>query len=225
MWTRIRDRVEGGRGLAQALEGYGGRGDLLVLGLPRGGVPVAFEVARALRAPLDVCLVRKLGVPWHEELAMGAIASGGVRVLNEDVISELGIGEEALEAVAAREQRELERRERAYRGDRPPIVVAGRTLVLVDDGVATGATMFAALRALRRGGPAAVVVAVPVAPPDTLARLREEADDVACLLAPWPFSAIGLWYVDFDQTSDAEVRDCLARAEAWAREGAEPGPR
>ncbi len=206
------DRTEAGQRLARALHAYAGRADLLVLALPRGGVPVAFEVARALRAPLDLLLVRKLGVPGQEELAMGAIASGGIRVLNREVIAATGVGEARIEAAAAREQRELERRATAYRGDRPPAEIAGRCIILIDDGLATGATMRAALAALRPQHPGALVVAVPVAPRDTLSRLRAEADDVVCLEAPDDFYAIGAWYRDFGQLDDDQVRDLLARA-------------
>lgn len=211
---RYRDRAEAGRILAAALRGYAGRPEVRVLALPRGGVPVGLELARELRAPLGLCLVRKLGVPWHRELAMGAVASGGVRVLNEDVIAHLAITPEELEAVTAKEVRELARREAAYLGDRPPMAVAGCTVILVDDGVATGATLFAAIRALRASQPARLVVAVPVAPADTLARLRAEADEVVCPLVPAGFQAIGEWYDDFSQTSDEEVRAGLAEAQA-----------
>ncbi|MDH3286889.1 MAG: phosphoribosyltransferase family protein [Betaproteobacteria bacterium] len=208
------DRVAAGRALAAALEHYRNRNDVLVLALPRGGVPVAAEVAAALGAGLDLIIVRKLGAPGHEELAMGAIASGGVRVLNPHVISSLGIRDTAIEEVAKREQRELERREHAYRGARPRPVIEGRCLILVDDGVATGATMRAAIEALRRQSPAKIVVAVPVAPPDTVKRLRSEADEVICLEAPELFMAIGQFYVEFTQLSDEAVREQLANA--WA---------
>lgn len=208
------DRTEAGQRLARALRAYAGRADLLVLALPRGGVPVAFEVARALGAPLDLLLVRKLGVPGQEELAMGAIASGGIRVLNREVIAATGVGEAEIEATAAREQRELERRAGAYRGERPPPGIAGRCVILIDDGLATGATMRAGLAALRPQHPATLVVAVPVAPSDTLARLRAEADDVVFLEAPEHFYAIGAWYRDFRQIDDDQVRELLARA--WA---------
>jgi putative phosphoribosyl transferase len=217
----FRDRTDAGRRLARALRAYAGRADLLVLALPRGGVPVAFEVAQALRAPLDLLLVRKLGVPGHEELAMGALASGGVRVLNPEVIAATGVGNAEIEAAVAREARELERREAAYRGHRPRPAIAGRCLILVDDGLATGATMRAALAALRPQHPAALVVAVPVAPPDTAARLRAEADELVCLETPESFFAIGSWYQDFGQLDDDSVRALLARA--WA-ESPEAGP-
>lgn len=207
----FRDRVAAGSALVAALHAYKARKDVLVLALPRGGVPVAAEVAAALNADMDLMIVRKLGVPGHSELAMGAIASGGVRVLNRDVVSSLGIGEVAIEEAAKRETRELERREHAYRGARPRPVVKGRCVILVDDGVATGATMRAAIEALRQQGPATIVVAVPVAPPETVIRLRGEADDVVCLATPETFWAIGQWYIEFPQLTDDEVREALAR--------------
>ncbi|HEV8311217.1 MAG TPA: phosphoribosyltransferase [Methylomirabilota bacterium] len=212
--TRFRDRLDAGRRLAAKLGDYAGRRDLLVLALPRGGVPVAFEVARALGAPLDVFLVRKLGVPGHRELAMGAIATGGVRVLNPEVIRALRLPPEAVEAVAASEQEELARRERAYRGQRPPPNVQGRIVILVDDGLATGATMRAAAAALRRFDPARIVVAVPTAAPETCRMLRAEVDDVVCAETPDPFVAVGLWYDDFSETTDDEVRLWLERSAA-----------
>ena len=208
----MRDRYDAGRVLAEQLAAYAGRPDLLVLGLPRGGVPVAFEVARALGAPLDVFLVRKLGVPGHEELAMGAIASGGVRVLNADVVEPLRIPESVIEAVTAAEQRELERREQLYRDGRPPPDPRGRTVILVDDGLATGSTMRAAVAALRQQGPAQIIVAVPTASPATCAELRAEVDQIVCTITPEPFYAVGLWYEDFSPTTDDEVRDLLRRA-------------
>jgi predicted phosphoribosyltransferase len=210
--SRFRNRSEAGRQLAAKLAAYAKRPEVIVLALPRGGVPVAYEVAQALEAPLDVFLVRKLGVPGHEELAMGAIASGGVRVINQDVVRALGIPQAVIDAVAAREQQELERRERLYRGDRPAPDVRGRTVILVDDGLATGATMSAAVQALKQQGAGRVVVAVPIAPPDTCDRLREDVDDIVCAVTPEPFHAVGLWYEDFSQTTDEEVRDLLARA-------------
>jgi predicted phosphoribosyltransferase len=210
----FRDRTDAGQILAGELAPYTGRDDVLVLALPRGGVPVAHEVARALEAPLDVFLVRKLGVPGHEELAMGAIASGGVCVLNPDVVQSLRISAEVLETAIAAELRELERRERAYRGDRPAPQVQGRTVILVDDGLATGSTMRAAVTALRRLGPARIVVAVPTASPVTCEELRHEADDCVCTLTPEPFHAVGLWYEDFSQTTDEEVQDLLERSAA-----------
>ncbi|MCW3047685.1 MAG: Erythromycin esterase [Solirubrobacterales bacterium] len=209
---RFRDRAEAGRLLAERLRDYAGRDDVVVLALPRGGVPVAFEVARALDAPLDVYVVRKLGVPGHEELALGAIASGGTRVLNKQAVESLGIPAEWIEAIDAKERRELERRERAYRGDRPPPDVAGRTVILIDDGLATGSTMLAAIWAIRDDEPARIVVAVPVADPDVGGALRGEADEVICLSTPRPLHAVGVWYEDFTQTTDDEVRELLSRA-------------
>ncbi len=211
--VRFADRAEAGRKLAAELREYAGREDVVVLALPRGGVPVAFEVARELRAPLDVFVVRKLGLPAQPELAMGAIASGGARVLNDEVVQAAGIPPETIEAVAAREREELARREQLYRGERPSLTVEGKTVILVDDGVATGSTMRVAVQALRRQRPAQIVVAVPVAPPQTCNELRGEADDVVCTRTPEPFIAIGVWYEDFPQTSDGEIRDLLARVE------------
>lgn len=208
------DRAEAGRALADALAGRRGAPDTLVLGLPRGGVPVAFEVAHALDLPLDVLVVRKLGLPWQPELAMGAIASGGALVVNDQVVRYLPADSDALEKVRVREQAELERRERDYRGDRPPLAMAGRTGILVDDGLATGATMEAAVRALQSLGARRVVVAVPVASPEARDRIAAVADEVVCLAAPEWFSAVGQWYRDFGQTTDEEVRDLLARAHA-----------
>ncbi len=210
---RYRDRSDAGRRLGEALAAYAGAPDLLVLGLPRGGVAVAAEVARRLHAPMDVLLVRKLGVPGHEELAMGAIASGGVRILSEDIIEALGISDREIAAVAAAEEEELKRRERAYRGDRPAPAVAGRTVILVDDGLATGSTMRAAAAAVRAQEPRRVVVAVPVAPEETCAELRAEVDEVVCVLTPARFHAVGEWYDDFTPTTDAEVRDLLGQEE------------
>jgi erythromycin esterase-like protein/predicted phosphoribosyltransferase len=206
----FRDRREAGRVLAQRLAAYANRRDVLVLALPRGGVPVAFEVARALGAPLDVYVVRKLGIPGHEELAMGAVATGGARVLNEQVVNRLGIPAYVIDAVEARERQELARRERLYRGGRPPPDVRGRTVILVDDGLATGATMHAAVQALRQQQPARIVVAVPVASPETCDELKAEVDEVVCALTPDPFYAVGYWYEDFSQTTDEEVRNLLA---------------
>jgi predicted phosphoribosyltransferase len=210
---RFRNRTDAGRQLAEKLAAYPDRPDVLVLALPRGGVPVGYEVARALGAPLDVFLVRKLGVPRYEELAMGAVATGGVRVLNDEIVRGLGISEYEIDAVVARELQELARRERLYRGDRPPPDVAGRTVILVDDGLATGATMRAAVVALRQQKPARIVVAVPTASPDTCEALKAEADDVVCAITPEPFFAVGHWYEDFTQTTDDEVRELLARRE------------
>jgi predicted phosphoribosyltransferase len=208
---RFRNRTDAGRRLAEKLAAYANRPDVLVLALPRGGVPVGYEVARALGAPLDVFLVRKLGVPGYEELAMGAVATGGIRVLNDEIVRGLGISEHEIDAAAARELQELARRERLYRGDRPPPDVASRTVILVDDGLATGATMRAAVQALRQQHPARIVVAVPTASPDTSEALRAEADDVICAMTPEPFFAVGHWYEDFTQTTDDEVRELLAR--------------
>jgi len=208
----FRDRYEAGQQLAARLRAYADHPDVLVLALPRGGVPVAYEVARALHAPLDVFLVRKLGVPGHEELAMGAIASGGIRVLNPDTVRILRVPADVLDAAAAREEKELQRRERAYRDDRPPPDVRGRTVILVDDGLATGATMRAAVTALRRLGPARVIVAVPVGAADTCAEFQDVADEAVCARTPDPFYAVGLWYGDFAQTTDEEVRELLVRA-------------
>ena len=208
------DRVQAGRMLGAEMQSYCGRSDLLVLALPRGGVPVACELAEALGARVDLMIVRKLGTPGREELAMGAIASGGVRVMNRDVIDALQIPERAIGEIERRERQEIERREHAYRGRRPRPAVAGQCVILVDDGVATGATMLAAIAALRLQKPARVVVAVPVAPPDTVDVLRSEADEVVCLATPEPFRAIGCWYVAFPQLSDEEVRARLARS--WA---------
>jgi putative phosphoribosyl transferase len=211
--ARFRDRYEAGRRLAAALAPYAGRPNLLVLALPRGGVPVGYEVAKALGAPLDVMLVRKLGVPGHEELAMGAIASGGVRVISEDVVAAFNIPERVIAIAAASEEEELRRRERLYRDDRSAAEVRGRTVILVDDGLATGASMRAAVVALRVQHPERLIVAVPVAPPETCESLRQDADDVVCALAPEPFLAVGNWYDDFSQTSDDEVRELLRAVE------------
>jgi putative phosphoribosyl transferase len=207
--TVFRDRVEAGDVLAARLGHYAGRDDVLVLALPRGGVPVAARVAKALGAPLDVFVVRKLGVPGHEELAMGAIASGGVRVHNEEVVSKLRLDDATIERVAEAEERELARREHRYRERRPPPELAGRVVILVDDGLATGSTMRAAVAAARRLGPARVVVAVPTAPASTCVELRREADEVVCATTPRPFRAVGYSYRSFPQTSDEEVRDLL----------------
>ena len=214
---RYADRHEAGRALGRELQRkLGSRGDIIVLALPRGGVPVAFRVAEALGAPLDVFIVRKLGVPGHEELAMGATASGGVRVLNQDVLRYIPVPQAKIDEVAAREQRELERREKSYRGARPPLNVKGRTVIVVDDGLATGSTMRAAVRALKAMDPVAVIVAVPVAARQTCTEFRAEVDDIVCLRTPEPFDAVGLWYRDFSQTEDEEVHALLDRANAAA---------
>lgn len=208
----FRDRSQAGRLLGATLGAYSGRTDTLVLALPRGGVPVGFEIAEAIRAPLDLMLVRKLGVPGQEELAMGAIASGGVRVLNSEIVRGLDIPDNTIAAVANREEQELRRRDQAYRGDRPPAELRGRRIILVDDGLATGATMRAAVAALRHNGSSRIVVAVPVAPAATVETLRKETDEVICLAMPEPYYAIGLWYENFAQVTDQEVRDLLTRA-------------
>jgi putative phosphoribosyl transferase len=208
----LKDRTEAGRLLAERLTAYSNREDVVVLALPRGGVPVAFEIAKRLNAPLDVFIVRKLGVPWQQELAMGAIATGGVRVLNDFIVRAYGISNEEIASVEAKEKQELERRERVYRGERPAPEISGRTVILVDNGIATGTTMMAALAALRKLQPARIVVAVAVAPQSTYEELKAEADDVVCILTPEAFYAISLWYEDFAQTTDEEVRHLLARA-------------
>lgn len=206
----FRDRSDAGRRLAARLTGYRDGPQVIVLALPRGGVPVGFEVAHALRVPLDLFLVRKLGVPGQEELAMGAIATGGVRFVNEDVVRHLRISDEVIEMVAAAEERELLRRERAYRDERPAPDVCGRTVILVDDGLATGSTMRAAVRALRKLSPAKIVVAVPVAAQQTCDELKLEVDEVVCAETPEPLRGVGLWYEDFSQTTDEEVRSLMA---------------
>jgi putative phosphoribosyl transferase len=212
MGPRFADRYHAGRRLAAALTSYAGRPNLLVLALPRGGVPVGYEVARALNAPLDIMLVRKLGVPGHEELAMGAIASNGIRILSEDIVEALGIPDRMIATVAANEEHELVRREKAYRDNRPPPDVRGKTVILVDDGLATGSTMRAAAAAINAQEPERLVIAVPVAPQETCDRLLRDADDVVCATVPEPFFAVGSWYDDFTQTTDTEVRELLRRA-------------
>jgi putative phosphoribosyl transferase len=202
-------RKEAGRFLARHLAAYIGVTNSLVLALPRGGVPVGAEVARVLQAPLDVFLVRKLGVPGEEELAMGAIASGNVRVLNDELIGQLGISTETIDEVTRREQTELERRERAYRGDRPPVDVHDKTVILVDDGLATGASMYAAVLAVKGGNPARTVVAVPVAAPETCHTFQNYVDEIICAITPTPFYGVGAWYEDFSQVSDEQVRELL----------------
>jgi len=220
----FRDRQDAGRVLAEKLAAYANRPDVLVLALPRGGVPVAYEVARALGAPLDVFVVRKLGVPGYEELAMGAVATGGVRVLNDQLIQRLGIPDHVIDAVTARERQELARRERLYRDGRPPPDISGRTVILVDDGLATGATMQAAIEALRQQNPARIVVAVPTASPDTCEEMKAKADDVICAITPQPFDAVGRWYQDFSQTTDEEVGALLARTSTPENSEATKGP-
>jgi putative phosphoribosyl transferase len=212
METTFPNRAEAGRRLAEKLESYAGREDVIVLGLPRGGVPVAYEVAQRLGAPLDVFIVRKLGVPGFEELALGAIASGGVRVLNEDVVRVLPSANELVESVTARELAELQRREETYRDGRPAPELRGRIAILVDDGLATGATMRAAVKALRQLGVAKIIVAVPVGAADTCRELEQEVDETVCVMAPEWFQAVGQFYEDFSQTSDDEVRELLTRA-------------
>lgn len=209
----FRDRTDAGRKLARELMNYAGQPDLVVLALPRGGVPVAFEVARMLQAPLDVFLVRKLGVPGHEELAMGAIASGGVRVLNESVVRALNVPKSVIDEVARREQKELERRERAYRDNRPRQEVRDRTVILVDDGLATGSTMQAAVTGLKQKNPARLVVAVPTAAAETCEMFEHQVDKIVCAETPQPFFGVGFWYEDFSQTTDQEVRDLLRQGE------------
>jgi putative phosphoribosyl transferase len=209
MTPRFPNRRDAGRRLAAELGAYANRADVIVLALPRGGVPVGYEIATALNVPLDVFVVRKLGLPWHEELAMGALASGGVRILDMDLIRAARVSDEEIEGVTATEQAELERRERWYRGERPFPDVTGMTGILVDDGLATGSTMRAAVAALRQEGPSRCVVAVPVAAPETCEAFRGIADDVVCAVTPEPFRAVGLWYDDFSQTTDEEVHELL----------------
>lgn len=208
--VRLQDRAEAGRRLARRLRHFSG-GDTLVLALPRGGVPVAFQIAAALGADLDVFVVRKLGVPLQPELALGAVASGGTRVMNEKLVQTLGLPQEEVERIAAVELEELRRRERAYRGDRPFPAIAGRTVILVDDGAATGASMRAAVQALRVHAPSRLIVALPVAPADVARDLAKEVDEVICLASPEPFQAVGAWYVSFPQLTDREMRELLER--------------
>ena len=208
----FRDRSDAGKQLATKLQHYKDRPDVLVLALPRGGVPVAFEVAKALNTPLDIFLVRKLGVPGHEELAMGAIATGGVRVLNDETIDYLRIPDYVIDSITATELNELKRREVAYRGNRPAPDVKGKTVILVDDGLATGSTIRAAVQALRQQQPARIVVAVPVSAPESCDEYRIGVDEIVCVATPEPFFGVGLWYNDFSQTTDEEVHDLLERA-------------
>lgn len=212
MEALFRNRQDAGRQLAAELVNRYGGPDLRILALPRGGVPVAYEVAGVLQAPLDVLTIRKLGLPQHQEFAMGAIASGNVTVLDQDVIRGMGVSQQSLDATIAAEQKELIRREKAYRGDLPPLDIAGRIIIIVDDGLATGATMRAAVAAVRQARPRCIVAAVPVAAADTCAMIRSEAEEVICLAEPEPFHAVGLWYEHFPQTTDQEVQDLLARA-------------
>lgn len=212
MQIPFRDRQDAGRVLAGFLQQFANRDDVVVLALPRGGVPIGFEVARALHAPLDVFIVRKLGMPGHEELGLGAIASGGTRVINEPLVREMGISSAILDAVARTELLELQRREQLFRQGRPALDVNGRTVILVDDGLATGATMMAAVRAVRQLNPSRVIVAVPVGSEAACEAFRPEADDVICGFVPRPFYAVGEWYEDFTQTTDDEVRALLDRA-------------
>ncbi len=206
------NRTEAGRRLAKRLAAYANRGDVIVLGVPRGGVPVAFEVASELKAPLDVFVLRKLGVPGHEELAFGAIASGGVRILDSEIVEALRLSDFEIAMVTAREKEELERRERAYRGWQPPLDVKGEAVILVDDGIATGSSMRAGISALRQMKPARLVIAIPVAPLSTCNRLRAEVDELVCVYTPDSFYAIGQFYDDFSQVTDEEVSDLLQRA-------------
>jgi predicted phosphoribosyltransferase len=215
----FKDRRDAGRKLAEELSTYAGRSDVIVLALPRGGVPVGYEVALALGAPLDIFIVRKLGLPGHEELAIGAIASGGVRVLNDDIIQALNIPPRVIDTVAQRELGELERRERAYRGDRPAPEVHDRVVILIDDGLATGASMRAAVAGLRALHPAQIVVAVPTAAPETCAALEPEVDRIVCAMTPEPFYGVGRWYEDFSQTTDDEVRMFLEEANRQLQHG------
>lgn len=209
---RFKNRIQAGELLAERLGAYAGRGDVVVLALPRGGVPVGFAVAKALQAPLDILLVRKLGVPGHEEYAMGAIASGGLCVLQPEILQMLNIPMDVAKGVAQRKLQEIQRREKLYRANRPTLDVHDKVVILVDDGLATGSTMLAAVHVLRQGKPARVVVAVPAAPPDTCQALRPEVDEMICLHTPEPFYAVGLWYEDFEQTTDDEVTSLLDEA-------------
>jgi putative phosphoribosyl transferase len=213
----FKDRNHAGQILAKRLERYSAQNDILVMALPRGGVPVAFEIARELSAPLDVFLVRKLGLPGHPELAMGAIASGGIRVLNEDVIHGLSVPEDVIASVAESELQELERREQAYRGKQPGLDVHGKTIILVDDGLATGASMRAAVAGLKAQSPGRIIVAVPTASPDTCGEFESEVDEILCAVTPQPFLGVGIWYDDFSQTTDEEVRELLEKSKTWLK--------
>jgi putative phosphoribosyl transferase len=218
--SRFKNRTHAGKLLAHALEAYAGRADVVVLALPRGGVPVGYAVARELEVDLDVLVVRKLGAPGQEELAIGAVASGGIRVIHHDMVAELGVSKQYVEALAARKLAEVAQRDQLFHGGRPPLPLAGRVAIVVDDGIATGATMEAAVKALHQAGLARVVVAVPVASTEAVHSLRPLVDQLVCLSVPEPFFAIGIWYHDFDQTSDGEVIDLLQRAEAARRSSA-----
>jgi predicted phosphoribosyltransferase len=222
----FRDRRDAGRKLAQRLDAYVGKPDVVVLAIPRGGVPVAYEIAIRIRAPLDVLVVRKLGVPYHPEYAMGAIASGGIEVIDHRILSMLDVSPQELEEVLRRERAELDRRERLFRTGRPPVDPAGKTIILVDDGLATGSSMAAAVDALRAREPARIVVAVPIAPPETCQKLGKRADETICLVTPEQMYAVGFWYDDFEQTTDAEVRELLDAArgggEPWSTDTTNP---
>jgi len=212
MLTQFRDRKEAGKLLAAQLAAYANQQDVIVLALPRGGVPVGFEIAQALHVPLDVIVVRKLGVPGQEELAMGAIATGGICILNKDVVQFLNIPDEVIDDITAQELQELERREHLFRGERPAYDVGGRTVILVDDGIATGATMHAAVAAIKQRQPTRIIIAVPTAAPSTCDEFAAEVDELVCVIRPEPFIAVGYWYRQFSQTSDEEVRSLLERA-------------
>ena len=218
----FRNRQQAGQILASRLEKYANREEVIVLGIPRGGVPVAFEVAKALNQPLDIFVLRKLGVPGHEELAFGAIGSGGVRVVNANLVTELGLSDVQVAAVIRAEQEELKRREKIYRGNRPPLEVRGRTVILIDDGIATGSSILAAIHALRRMQPEGIVVGTPVGPPDTVIRLQREVNELVCVEMPESFYGVGQFYVDFSQVSDQEVNELLDRAFQEDREQATP---
>jgi predicted phosphoribosyltransferase len=214
-----KDRRDAGRKLAEKLSAYADQPDVIVLALPRGGVPVAYEVSMALNAPMDIFLVRKLGLPGHEELAIGAIASGGTRVLNEEIVHTLGVNRNVIDMVARQEQQELERREQKYRGDRPPIEVKGKTVILIDDGLATGASMRAAVAGLRTRNPARLVAAVPTAAPETCQAFESEVDEMICATTPQPFYGVSRWYKDFSQTTDLKVRLLLQEANRQTVQG------
>jgi putative phosphoribosyl transferase len=218
----FRNRQQAGQILASRLEKYANREDVIVLGIPRGGVPVAFEVAKALNQPLDIFVLRKLGVPGYKELAFGAIGSGGVRVVNANLVAELGLSDVQVAAVIRAEQEELKRREKIYRGNRPPLEVRGRTVILIDDGIATGSSILAAIHALRQMQPAGIVVGTPVGPPDTVIRLQREVNELVCVEMPESFYGVGQFYVDFSQVSDQEVNELLDRAFQEDREQATP---